>query len=275
FWLKLSFVFILFGIGTKMGLAPVHFWLPDAHAQSPSPISALLSATLLNCAFLMILRVFRIMMLANCSYYARLMLFIVGFLSLFIAAVFIYHINNYKRMLAYSSIENMGILAIGAALGGVGLFASLIHLMGHSFIKASFFMTSGNVLKLYDTKKIKSITGLISKDKITGWLWVACFLGICAFPPSILFISEFLIVKTMLKEGHFLMCGFFLLLLTIILWGLGKVVFSMVSNDDKEHTKINLPISMYAPQIILLVVTFIFGIYFPFSTFFANIIKTF
>ena len=109
FWLKLSFVFILFGIGTKMGLAPVHFWLPDAHAEAPSPISALLSASLLNSAFLMILAVFGLMISAGCSSYARLMLLVMGFLSLFVTAVFVYHINNYKRMLAYSSIENMGI----------------------------------------------------------------------------------------------------------------------------------------------------------------------
>ena len=164
FWLKLSFVFILFGIGTKMGLAPVHFWLPDAHAQSPSPISALLSATLLNSAFLMILKVFKVIIIAGCDNYARIILFTMGFLSLFVAAVFVYHINNYKRMLAYSSIENMGILAIGAALGGAGMFAATIHMIGHSFIKASFFMTSGNILKIFETKKIKSVTGLLEKD---------------------------------------------------------------------------------------------------------------
>ena len=103
----LSFVFILFGIGTKMGLAPVHFWLPDAHAEAPSPISALLSATLLNSAFLVILNVFGIMINANCDSYARIIMLTMGFLSLFVTAVFIYHINNYKRMLAYSSVENI------------------------------------------------------------------------------------------------------------------------------------------------------------------------
>jgi hydrogenase-4 component F len=101
----------------------VHFWLPDAHAEAPSPISALLSATLLNSAFLMIMNVFGIMVVANCDSYARIMMLAMGFLSLFIAAVFVYHINNYKRMLAYSSIENMGILIIGLALGGLALTA--------------------------------------------------------------------------------------------------------------------------------------------------------
>ena len=270
FWLKLSFIFILFGIGTKMGLSPVHFWLPDAHAQSPSPISALLSATLLNCAFLMILKVFKIMIIADCANYARIMLFSMGFLSVFIAAVFVYHINNYKRMLAYSSVENMGILAIGTALGGLGVLAAIIHLIGHSFIKASFFMTSGNILKIYNTKKIKSVSGLLSSDKKTGWLWILSFLGIGAFPPSILFISEFIIVMTMIQNGHYFMSFIFLLLLTIVLYGLAKAVFAMTLNDGKEHGKIKLSFGMYIPQIILLVISFILGLYLPFS----NSIKT-
>lgn len=266
FWLKLAFVFILFGIGTKMGLAPVHFWLPDAHAEAPSPISALLSATLLNSAFLMIVNVFRVMVAANCDSYARIMLFVMGFVSLFVTAVFVYHINNYKRMLAYSSIENMGILAIGTALGGVGMLAAMIHLIGHSLIKASFFLTSGNILELYGTKKIKSVTGLMKSDRKTGWLWVASFLGIAAFPPSVLFVSEFFIVKTMFLKGHYLLSGLFLLLLTIVLYGLGKAVIKMAFSSPKEsevNTEKKLSWTMYAPQIVLLILAFVIGIYMP------------
>ncbi len=267
FWLKLAFVFILFGIGTKMGLAPVHFWLPDAHAEAPSPISALLSATLLNSAFLMILNVFRVMVLAGCDSYARIMLFAMGFISLFITAVFVYHINNYKRMLAYSSIENMGILAIGTALGGLAMVAAMIHLIGHSLIKASFFLTSGNVLELYGTKKIKSVTALMKKDRKTGWLWVASFLGIAAFPPSVLFISEFLMIKTMFVQKHFIMCTVFMLLLTIVLYGLGKAVIKMAFSSPKEESEqldsVKLSWTMYLPQIVMLIIAFVLGVYMP------------
>lgn len=270
FWLKLSFVFIMFGIGTKMGLAPVHFWLPDAHAEAPSPISALLSATLLNSAFLMIMNVFGIMIAANCDSYARIMMLAMGFLSLFITAVFVYHIKNYKRMLAYSSIENMGILIIGLALGGVASVAAIIHLIGHSLIKASFFLTSGNLLKIYSSKKIKSVSGLLSIDEKTGWLWILSFLGISAFPPSILFISEFIIVKTMFVQHKIILCVTFLLLLTIVLYGLAKAVitmsFSPVSEEKEpellEKVK-NINWTMYAPQIIMLLVAFVLGVYMP------------
>ena len=270
FWLKLSFVFILFGIGTKMGLAPVHFWLPDAHAEAPSPVSALLSAALLNSAFLMILNVFRVMVFAECDTYARIMLLVMGFLSLFVTAVFVYHINNYKRMLAYSSIENMGILAIGTALGGIGALAAIIHMIGHSLIKASFFLTSGNILERYGTKKIKSITGLLKTDRKTGWLWIISFLGIAAFPPSVLFISEFLMVKTLFLKKYYILCILFLLLLTIVLYGLGKAVIKMAFSAPKEDNVQNIStekfsLTMYIPQMIMLTIAFIIGIYMPFG----------
>ena len=195
------------------------------------------------------------------------MLLVMGLLSLFITAVFVYHINNYKRMLAYSSIENMGILAIGTALGGVGMLAAMIHLIGHSLIKASFFLTSGNILEIYGTKKIKAVTGLLKTDRKTGWLWIASFIGIAAFPPSVLFISEFLMVKTVFMQKHFIICAVFLLLLTIIIYGLGKSVIKMAFSANKEEqlpeNAGKLSWTMYAPQIIMLVLAFVIGIYMP------------
>ncbi len=277
-WLKMAFVFMLFGFGAKMGLAPIHFWLPDAHSEAPSPISALLSAALLNSAFLVIVKVFKIMTLAHCENYARLILLLMGFISLFITAVFVYHIKNYKRMLAYSSIENMGILAIGTALGGVAHYAVILHLIGHSLAKASFFLSSGNILELFETKRIKSVNGLIKADAKTGWLWVVSFLAICAFPTSVLFVSEFLMIKTMILEGHYLLCALFVILLTIILFGIGRVTLKMafgnVSEDKSkiiETNKSKVTTMMYFPQIIMLIMVFALGLYIP--PFLNNIIK--
>jgi len=266
FWLKASFVFILIGIGTKVGLAPVHFWLPDAHSEAPSPISALLSATLLNSAFLIILKVLKILELAHVDHYGRVLLFIMGLLSLFVAAVFIYNINNYKRMLAYSSIENMGIIAIGTAVGGLGLYAALLHMIGHSLIKSAFFLTSGNILKIFKTKKINEVSGILKVDKITGWLWILCFTGIVGLPPSPLFISEFLLLKELIKQNHFLIVGIILILLTIIIYGIGKVVINMsfgnvikIEGTQEERLKL----SLYLPQIIIITVSLIIGVYIP------------
>lgn len=270
FWMKAAFVFIVFGFGTKMGLAPVHFWLPDAHSESPSPISALLSATLLNSAFLVILRVLRILETSGHDSYGRLILLVMGFSSLLVTAVYVNKIKNYKRMLAYSSVENMGILAIGTALGPAAMYAVMLHVIGHSFAKASFFLTSGNILELYDSRRVSRVSGLNSIDRKTGWLWIFSYLAICAFPTSSLFISEYLIIKVMFAQHHYFMCALFVILLTVILHGFAQVVFSMtfgkVAEDKEEQVRENrkkLSWCMYVPQIILLTMVFTLGVYVP------------
>ena len=164
----------------------------------------------------------------------------------------------------------MGILIIGIALGGIGAIASIVHLIGHSLIKASFFLTAGNILEIYGTKKIKSITGLSIIDKKTSWLWFASLIGIVAFPPSLLFISEFLIVKEMFSQEKFGLCILFLILLTIILYGLAKAVIKMCytpanleKTEELENSVKKLDWTMYTPQIILLTLAFVLGIYMP------------
>jgi hydrogenase-4 component F len=263
FWLKGAFIFTLVGIGTKMGLAPVHSWLPDAHSEAPCPISALLSATLLNSAFLIILRIFKLMELTHTDHYARVLLVIMGILSLFATAVFVYNINNYKRMLAYSSIENMGIIAIGTAVGGVGMYAALLHMVGHSLIKSSFFLTAGNILKIFKTKKINEVTGLVKADKISGWLWILCFAAIVGLPPSPLFISEFLLLKALILKHHFVITAVFLILLTIILYGIGKAVLNMSFGKDTEAMKDKMYWSLYVPPLVFITISLILGIYIP------------
>ena len=267
FWLKLSFVFILIGIGTKMGLAPVHSWLPDAHSEAPSPISALLSAALLNSAFLVILRVFKLMELTHLDHYARILLISMGILSLFITAVFVFNINNYKRMLAYSSIENMGIIAIGIAVGGLGVYAAMLHLIGHSLIKASFFLTAGNILKRFETKKISEISGILKVDKMTGWLWILSFVGIAGLPPSPLFLSEFLLLKTMLEKNQIIPALIIMILLTVIIYGIGKSVIKMSFGDievpQREYGLQKINLAMYLPQIIFITGALVLGIYIP------------
>lgn len=263
FWLKLSYVFILVGFGTKAGLAPVHFWLPDAHAEAPSPISAMLSATLLNTAFLVILRYTRLMDYAGLFEYARVLLFIMGMLSIFITAVYVFKIANYKRMLAYSSIENMGIMAIGIAAGGVGVFAALLHLIAHSLIKSSFFMTAGNILNIFKTKEVVEVQGLIETDAKSGWLWVMCGFFILGIPPSPIFFSKFLIIKQLFIEKHFIIAGIFLFLIIIVAYGIIRAVVKMSFSPKILKEKIHLPIRNYLPQIGLLTIVLILGFYIP------------
>ncbi len=271
FWLKLSYVFILIGFGTKVGLAPVHFWLPDAHAEAPSSISAMLSAALLNSAFLVILRYTKLMDYAGLINYARILLVIMGMLSIFITAVYLFKIANYKRMLAYSSIENMGIIAIGTASGGIGVFAALLHLIAHSLIKSSFFMTAGNILHSFKTKEVTGVQGLLETDAKTGWLWVICGLFILGVPPSPIFFSKFLILKQLFIEKHFILAGLFLVLITVVSYGVMRAVVKMSFSPSILQEKIKLPIRNYLPQISLLMCALILGFYIP--TWLYNLIE--
>lgn len=267
FWLKLSYAFILIGFGTKVGLAPVHFWLPDAHAEAPSPISAMLSATLLNSAFLVILRYTKLMNLAGQFHYARILLFAMGIISVFITAVYVFKIANYKRMLAYSSIENMGIIAIGIAAGGIGIFAAILHLIAHSLIKSSFFMTAGNILHRFKAKEVLCVQGLIESDPKTGWLWICCGLFILGVPPSPMFFTKFLIIKQLFIDKHFILACLLLLLITVVTYGILRAVIKMsfspkILNEEKGKL-LKLPIRNYLPQIGLLLIVLLLGFYIP------------
>lgn len=264
FWLKLAFPIMLTGFGTKVGFAPVHAWLPDAHSESPTPVSALLSGTLLNAALLGVIRIKRIMDLAGMGWYADNLLLVTGFISIFISAVYIINIKNYKRMLAYSSIENMGIIAICLGTGGAGLFAAMLHMASHSLVKASFFLTSGNILHRFRSKEIGNVRGLLRAEPATGWLWMLCFAAIVGIPPFPIFLSEFLAAKSMFDAGMFLQMVLFLFLLTINMAGIGKTVLRMsfgAPHDDKGagHTGV----LSYLPQFAFLAVLVVMGVSLP------------
>jgi hydrogenase-4 component F len=265
FWLKVSFAFIFVGLGTKIGVAPIHAWLPDAHSEAPSPVSALLSGTLLNSAFLGLLRVQGIFVHARLDDFSNFLFLITGFLSLMVSAVFMLRLRNYKRMLAYSSIENMGILFIGVALGKYGFFAVLLHTLSHSLSKASLFMTSGNILYLYKSKRIEDVSGLLKTDPRTGWLWIVSMLAIIGLPPFPAFISKFLIIQAFWFSGMSWLAIPFFLFLVVITFGMGTTVFKMAFGEAQKDRATNQKLMMYAyvPQFVLLLILFILGTNMP------------
>ena len=267
FWLKMSFAFILVGFGAKIGLAPLHGWLPDAHAEAPSPVSALLSGALLNSTFLGLLRFQEIMIRARLNDFSDFLLITVGFLSLLISAAFMLKITNYKRMLAYSSIENMGILSLGIACGKTGIYAALLHTFAHSLSKGSLFLTSGNILHLYGSKRITDVQGLLHKDPRTGWLWLLSLLAIVGLPPFPAFLSKFLLIKAFFAAGMGWLTAPFLLFLIVILFGMGGVVFNMAFGalPADSPAPVRLSIIAYGPQVLLLLTLLAIGINIPTS----------
>jgi hydrogenase-4 component F len=226
-WLKASFLFFLVGYGTKMGLAPMHTWLPDAHSESPSLVSALLSGALLNCAFLGILRAHQVCAAAGEELFSQGLLLFFGLLSMGVAAIFIIAQADYKRMLAYSSVEHMGILAIGVGLGGAGALGAALHAVNHSFTKAMLFLVAGNILATFGTKSIRDVRGVLKVIPWSGVLWLAGFLAITGTPPFGPFLSEFTILKAALDQDRGWVAGIYLLFLAIIFVGMANSVLVM------------------------------------------------
>ena len=237
-WLKGGFIFLLIGFGTKMGLAPMHTWLPDAHSEAPSPASALLSGALLNCAFLGVFKAHSILYAAGLDSFSGNLLIVFGLLSMLVAAVFIIQQSDYKRLLAYSSIENMGIIAIGVGIGGLAAFGAMIHLIHHALIKSSLFLSSGNILLGYGTKKIKDTGNMARLMPKTFVAFTGGFAGISGFPPFGLFLSELLIILGAFKQGAYTVAILFILCLILIFAGASKSVIRMSfgSWEGELHT---------------------------------------
>ncbi|RMH47610.1 MAG: hydrogenase 4 subunit F [Alphaproteobacteria bacterium] len=195
--MNVAFVFLLVGYGTKVGLAPFHAWLPDAHAEGPTPISAVLSGLLLNVALYALLR-FKMLMAANAAAVAPGPLMItLGLVSLVFAAAMLYRRRDIKRLFAYSSIEHMGIIVFAFGLGGpLANFAGLLHMVMHSLTKSGIFYAVGSIAQIKGTQRIADIRGLTQSHPALGWGLVLAVLSIAGMPPSGVFLSEFLVVTT-------------------------------------------------------------------------------
>ncbi len=265
-WLKTGFVFIMVGYGTKMGLAPMHTWLPDAHSEAPSPASALLSGVLLNCAYLGIFKTNKLMLAAGLEDFSSLILITFGLVSILAAATFILKQTEYKRLLAYSSIENMGIIAFGTGIGGLGAYGAMLCLIHHSLIKSSLFLTSGNILLGYGSRLIEKTGNLASRMPRTFVAFFGGFAGIAGFPPFGLFLGELLIIVAAFRTGHPLLASLFIFSLCVIFAGFSKHVmrisYAPPPSDQAEDPPED-KLSMVWPQYILLTTSIVLCIWMP------------
>jgi len=261
---KVSFIFILVGLGTKAGLAPMHTWLPDAHSQAPTPISALLSAVLLNCAMYGVLRVHILASEAVPGFSSSLLIFF-GLLSLAVATAFILTSRDLKRFLAFSSVEHMGIIALGFGLGGpLAVFGAVFHVLAHSLTKTLMFFGAGNVIQKYRTREMKDIKGLGRTMPATAALLVLGGAAIAGSPPFAIFIGELFIISGALAQGEYLVAGIFIALIVVIFAGMTYRIFGMVSGrpqeglPDGEIGKLRL-----LPMIVLASAILFMGLFLP------------
>jgi hydrogenase-4 component F len=265
--LRLAFIFILIGFGTKAGLAPMHNWLPDAHSQAPSPISAMLSGVLLNSAMYGIIRTVAIVNrnLGNSSFTGRLLIGI-GILSIATAAVFILTQKDYKRLLAYSSIEHMGIIAVAFGIySPLSVFGGLMHMINHSLTKSMLFFASGNIMQKYDTKQINKIKGVLKTLPITGTVFLLGIFAIAGTPPFSVFASEFNIVVALFNGPYVWIGVIFVLLLATVFAGIAVTLLAMFYGEPEDEAmeagELNLPGTVCL--VFLLAAVAVSGLYMP------------
>lgn len=233
---KIAFIFILIGYGTKMGLVPMHTWLPDAHSKAPVPISSLLSGVLLNVAFFAILRFKAVTDMAVGDDFSRNLLIFFGIISVVIAAFIIFSQKNYKRLLAYSSIEHMGIMALGFGFGGAGIFAAILHMIYHSLAKSLLFLSAGNIFLKYGSTKIYNVRGSMSVLPVTVPVFIMGFLAITGMPPFGIFLTEFSILSAGISD-HPIITIIALVALVLVFVGFLKHITAMFFGAKSESVE--------------------------------------
>jgi hydrogenase-4 component F len=259
--INIAFVFLLLGYGTKVGLVPVHAWLPDAHAEGPTPISAVLSGLLLNVALYAVLR-FKLLMVANGAAIAPgPMMIAMGLTSLVFAAFMLYPRRDIKRLFAYSSIEHMGIITFAFGLGGpLANFAGLLHMTMHSLTKSAIFFSVGQIAQVKKTQHIDDIRGLTVSHPVLGWGFVLGVVAIAGLPPMGVFMSEFLVVTSTFANNPWLALPLtfgILLALGALLGKMGKMAFGQpVGGLGRVEAS-------YFPMILHLSLVIAAGLYIP------------
>jgi len=261
--IKIAFIFIFIGYGTKVGFAPMHTWKPDAYSKAPAPIGALFSGALLPAAFAIILKFKIITDAAVGPSFSQNLFIIFGLLSIAIAAAIIFVARNYKRLLAYSSIENAGIMAIGFGFGGLGVFAAMLHMIYHSFIKSALFFSSGNFLLKYYSAKIASVKGAINVIPVTAILFLTGFFAITGAPPFGIFFTKIFILSTGIKEHLFIVAAVIVLMFIVFIGFLKHATAMIFGQSSPDITPEKENIWLLLPPIALIALALLLSFYIP------------
>jgi len=233
-WLRTAFVLLLVGYGAKMGLAPLHTWKPDAYGEAPGVVGALLAGGMTTCAFVALLRVYRVADAGGQGDFARSLMVALGLLSMVTAAIFMVGQRDFKRLLAYSSVEHMGILVLGIGIGGPAIFAALLHTVNNALAKGVLFLAAGNIHRAFKSKRLEDVTGAIRRLPISGSLFLVGFLAITGAPPFGPFVSELLILVAAIDSHRYVIAALYLILLGVIFIGMGSTVLAVVQGEPPE-----------------------------------------
>ena len=266
--MKVAFIFILIGLGTKAGLAPMHTWLPDAHSEAPTPASALLSGVLIKCGIYGIIRFAIITNLSVGNNFTNKLILVFGLLSIAISTIFIITQKNIKRLLAYSSLEHIGIIACGIGFANpLAIFGALFHMINHAMTKSLMFFTSGNLILKFRTKDMEHIKGVLQIMPVSGVVLVVGGLALAGSPPFSIFISEFYVLSGGIESNNWIASTLFLLFLLIAFGGLSYHFLQMTIGPTTESsitlTKSEINKSSIISLVLPLVFICILGIWIP------------
>lgn len=263
-WLHVAFVLLLVGYGTKMGIAPLHTWKPDAYGEAPGLVGAVLAGGVTNCAFLALLRVHRICTAAGEGPFAGRLMILLGLVSMAVAGVFLIGQRDLKRMLAYSSVEHMGILTLGIGIGGGAVFGALLHMINNGMNKGITFLAAANIHRAFGSKSVPVVSGAMRRLPISGTVFLLGFLAITGSPPFGPFISEFTILNGALGAGRPVVAGLFLGFLLLVFLGMGTTVLRAVQGRPvAAPTGYRDSFLMTAPLLVFLAVVVMLGVYLP------------
>jgi hydrogenase-4 component F len=232
-WVHIAWVLLLVGYGTKMGLAPMHTWKPDAYGEAPGIVGAILAGGVTTVAFTAILRVRSVVDAAGAASVASRTLLVIGLFSMLVAALLLLATRDFKRMLAYSSVEHMGILVIGASLGGAGTWAALFHVWSNSLTKGALFLSAGNIRRAAGARTIDEVGGMAAVTPQSAAIFVAGVFAVTACPPFSPFFSELRVLRAAIQTGHGTAGAIFLCGLLFIFFGLTRLVFSVVDGRPR------------------------------------------
>jgi hydrogenase-4 component F len=228
FWLKLAFLFIFTGFTAKLGLVPMYTAGIDAKDKAPAPAGALFASVLMNLGFISIYRIYAVVAHTPLRHWANTVIIIAAFLSVFVASVYMTRIKNIKRMFAYSGIEHMGLVMLGLAAGGIGIYAAILHIVLHTFVKPALFLQYNQVYWVYQSKSIYDVGNYFKYNKAGAIVLLLGFISATAMPPSGMFISEFLIFQSLFQAHYVIILLAVLILLTLIIWGFGSNIFKLL-----------------------------------------------
>ncbi len=260
FWLKLAFLFMIIGFCTKMGLFPMHTAAIDAHSVAPPPISAFISTTLMNVGFVAIFRIYSLFAHTAIHIWTNHVLLLCGILSVIVSAAYLLKVNHIKRMSAYSSIEHMGLAAIGLASGGIGYIAAIFHMVLHSFVKASLFYHLDQFHHHFNTYILSKTGNYFNRNLPGAIVMLFIFTGIIAMPPSGLFITELWIFKALVSSHHYVILILTMTFLTVAIYCLSKSFLHILFNQSKdlnpEIVKIK-PVETYTQYVLMAMVVYL------------------